>query len=213
MTILLGKVPISKYHNSILKRLLDIFLASVIIILSLPPAIIIALISLAVSPGEIFFVQKRTGQNGKTFKIIKFRTMVKGAEKLQKKYIKLNESDGPVFKIKNDPRFTVFGKILSNTGLDELPQFINVLKGEMSIVGPRPLPIYESRRLPKKYKVRELVKPGITSSWVTGGSHRLPFTKWMKLDSEYVLNGTLSVDLRIMLDTMTLMLRYISRAT
>ncbi len=138
--------------------------------------------------------------------------MIDEADKIQKKYIKLNESDGPVFKIRNDPRFTVFGKVLSNTGLDELPQFINVIKGDMSIVGPRPLPVGEAKRLPKAYKIRNLVKPGITSSWVVGGSHNLPFKKWMSLDRKYVISGTFKDDLEIMFKTSKLMVDFLTKS-
>lgn len=124
--------------------------------------------------------------------------MIVGAE-AQKRFLEhLNEAKGPVFKIKNDPRYTKFGKILANTGLDELPQLFNVLKGEMSLVGPRPLPLYEANKLSKKEKVRNSIKPGITSSWVVEGAHKLKFKDWMELDQKYVENGSFREDLRIL---------------
>ena len=157
----------------------------------------------------VFFVQKRVGKDGGIFKIVKFRTMVVGASRLQARFARLNESDGPVFKIKDDPRFTKFGKILSKTGLDELPQFLNVIKGEMSIVGPRPLPVGEAKRLTKAQKTRQLIKPGITSSWVVRGSHELSFRRWMRLDAEYLETASLGLDLYIIYKTLALVARSI----
>jgi len=157
----------------------------------------------------LYFFFKSVGKNGKVFKIIKFRTMISGADKFQKKYKDLNESDGPVFKIRNDPRFTTFGKILSNTGLDELPQFINVLKGDMSIVGPRPLPVEEAGKLSITQKIRESINPGITSNWVVQGSHKMKFNEWMKLDCEYVRSASFFSDISIMLQTVLLIVHFI----
>ena len=135
--------------------------------------------------------------------------MAPNASKAQNHYRNLNEADGPVFKIHNDPRFTGFGKILSKTGLDELPQLVNVLKGEMSMVGPRPLPVNEAKKLTKQQRIREMVKPGITSSWVTGGSHRMSFKKWMELDADYVKNATLLTDISIIGKTFLMVARSI----
>ena len=140
----------SNYNNSLSKRTMDIVVSIIVLVITAPISLVISLIIKLTSNGNVLFFQKRTGKNGKVFKIMKFRTMIIGAERFQKKYKASNESDGPVFKIANDPRFTKFGKLLSRTGLDELPQFINVLKGEMSIVGPRPLPIEEFKKLSKK---------------------------------------------------------------
>lgn len=197
-------MKISKYHTSILKKFLDIFLSLILLILSSPIFILIALTTRLTSKGPVFFIQKRTGKDEKEFEIIKFRTMKVGADKLQKKYFRLNESDGPVFKIADDPRFTPFGKILSRTGFDELPQFFNVIKGDMSLVGPRPLPIDESKKLNIKQKQRCLIKPGITSSWVIKGSHQIPFKKWMELDLDYVRNADIVTDILIFLSTLYL---------
>ena len=134
-----------------------------------------------------------------------------GTEKEQKNLKHLNEADGPVFKIYNDPRYTKFGKILARTGLDELPQLINVLKGEMSWVGPRPCPVYEAKKLNLTQKVRELVNPGITSSWVTSGAHKLKFSQWMKLDAEYIKTGTLATDLSILFKTVGMVFTLVLR--
>lgn len=205
------KIVANSYHYSATKRIFDLFVSFFGLIL-LSPLILIFVSLVKLADREPFlFRQKRAGLRGKIFKLIKFRTMVNGAQKLQKKYKKINEADGPVFKIHNDPRYTRFGKFLAHTGLDELPQFINVLKGEMSIVGPRPLPVYEAKKLTRQQKVRELVKPGITSCWVVKGSHKLKFSEWMKLDREYVQNASLPVDLKIIFETVKMVLKSILR--
>jgi len=144
--------PVNSYHNSPAKFLFDKFVGLFCATTSLPLFLSIFTILKIINGGPVFFIQKRVGKNGKIFNLIKFRTMRVGAEKEQSKYKNLNEADGPVFKIKNDPRLTKFGKILFQTGLDELPQLINVLKGEMSIIGPRPLPIKEAAKLTEKQK-------------------------------------------------------------
>lgn len=124
--------------------------------------------------------------------------MVEGAEKLKEKYRHLNEADGPVFKIKNDPRFTRLGRILSHTGLDELPQFFNILKGEMSLVGPRPLPVDEEAKIPTRWKTaRRMAKPGLACSWLIKGAHGLSFEEWMELDLEDVKRSNLRYDLAV----------------
>jgi lipopolysaccharide/colanic/teichoic acid biosynthesis glycosyltransferase len=117
--------------------------------------------------------------------------MQKNAEKRKKSLLFLNEADGPVFKIQDDPRYTKIGKILSRLGVDELPQLVNIIKADMAFVGPRPLPFEESLRIPQKYQTRFSVLPGITSLWVVKGGHALSFKKWMELDSYYVKNKTL----------------------
>ena len=134
----------------------------------------------------------------------KIRTMVTGAESLKSKVQSLNEADGPVFKIKDDPRYTKLGKWLALTGLDELPQLWNIVKDEMAFVGPRPLPVAEARKVPKKYQGRFSVLPGITSFWVVAGSHKLSFQKWMELDLEYVERKSLWYDIEIALKTILL---------
>lgn len=130
----------------------------------------------------------------------KFRTMKIGADKEQEKLKKMNEADGPVFKIKNDPRFTRIGIFLSHSGLDELPQLFNVVKGEMNLIGPRPLPVAEAKAISKKYKViRETVRPGIISPWVVSGYHSLTFEEWMKSDMNYIKNWSLQNDFLLLI--------------
>jgi lipopolysaccharide/colanic/teichoic acid biosynthesis glycosyltransferase len=164
-------------------------LAFILIVLLLPVYMVIAILVMRLSGWPIFFIQKRTGYRGKTFRMFKFRTMKVGAEEKQYQLRKRNEADGPVFKIRNDPRFTKIGKILSHSGLDELPQLINVIKGEMEMVGPRPLPIIEAKNISLKYRIiRESVRPGIISPWVLKGYHGLNFENWMKEDKKYVEN-------------------------
>lgn len=133
--------------------------------------------------------------------------MIKDAELLKSNYLHLNQADGPVFKIFNDPRYTKIGRMLSKTGLDELPQLINIIKGEMAFIGPRPLPVEEAKKVPEKYHHRFSVLPGITSLWVIKGSHKLSFEEWMKLDMHYVKNHSLILDLHIALKTIVLLLK------
>lgn len=202
-------IIIDQYHNSFSKRLFDLLGVAVGLIFTIPCFVIISCFLLLRNDGPIIFVQKRVGKYGKPFNLTKFRTMTAGAKNKLQNLRKLNEADGPVFKIFDDPRYTRLGKYLAHTGLDELPQLINVLKGEMSIVGPRPLPIYEAKKLTKSQKIRELVKPGITSSWVVSGSHRLTFKKWMELDKDYVENANLLTDMTILAKTVFIMSKQI----
>lgn len=151
---------------------------------------------------QILFVQSRVGKTGVVFNLYKFRTMYPEAEKDRDKYRHLNQADGPVFKIRNDPRFTRFGKWLAWSGLDELPQIINVLKGEMALVGPRPLPPDEEIRIPRKWRFkRRSLKPGLTSSWFVRGAHKLSFAEWMELDMEDIRRKSFWHDAGIVLKT------------
>lgn len=133
--------------------------------------------------------------------------MINGAEDQKGSYQELNEVDGPVFKINNDPRFTKIGGFLCHSGLDELLQLFNVVKGEMSLVGPRPFPVSEESKIEKKYKVREMVKPGIVSPWVLNGYHKMGFSKWMESDVEYVNNKSLKGDLVILIRGIVMLMR------
>jgi lipopolysaccharide/colanic/teichoic acid biosynthesis glycosyltransferase len=193
------------FYQKFGKRVIDIFLSILGILILWPVFLLITILIKFDSPGSAIFKQKRVGKNGKIFTLYKFRTMVKDAEKLKGKYRHLNEAGGPVFKIKNDPRYTRFGKILSRTGLDELPQLINILKGEMGFVGPRPLPIDEEVKINPKYrKIRRLVQPGLTSPWVTNGAQHTYFQKWMESDLKYIGNFSLKEDVIIILKTLIL---------
>ena len=199
------------YHGSLQKRLLDIGLSLVGVIISLPLFVVFAILIKLTAKGPVFFKQKRLGKNAKMFQLIKFRTMVDNAPSRQWRYRDLNEADGPVFKIRNDPRYTAFGKLLARTGLDELPQSLNVIRGEMSLVGPRPLPVDEAKKLNREQKIRELVKPGITSSWVISGTHSLKFNQWMELDRRYVEKASLLDDLDILMKTALMILKALTK--
>jgi lipopolysaccharide/colanic/teichoic acid biosynthesis glycosyltransferase len=179
---------------SILKYLILILL----IIVLLPVYLFLSFLVILFSGWPAFYVQKRIGFKGKVFKIYKFRTMINGAEEKQKSLRRMNEVDGPVFKIRNDPRLTGVGKFLSHSGLDELPQLFNVLKGDMNLVGPRPLPVSEAEKISKKYKFkRERVRPGMLSPWILDGYHRLSFDAWMKSDMDYIKSKSFIYDLKI----------------
>src|SRR3990167_8451898 len=161
-------------------NILERILAGVLLVLSFPVFALLWILIRFEDGGPLLFKQKRLGKGRKPFLIYKVRTMVVGAENLQRKYQGLNEADTPVFKIYNDPRYTKLGKFLAHTGLDELPQLINVIRGEMKFVGPRPLPDYEAKKVPRKYWGRFTVYPGITSLWIVKGSHNLSFKRWME---------------------------------
>jgi exopolysaccharide biosynthesis polyprenyl glycosylphosphotransferase len=187
------------YH--ILKRGTDILIALFLLVLFLPIIPVVTLLIKLDSPGPIFFKQKRVGKNGKNFNFYKFRSMVSGAESVLGALKPLSGVDGPVFKIKDDPRITRVGRFLRRSSLDELPQLLNVLKGEMSIVGPRPnLPCEVSQYLPWQ-KRRLEVTPGITCFWQIAGRSHIGFQEWMRLDLEYVRKRSYVTDLKIMLKT------------
>lgn len=189
--------------QSALKLVVDIFGAFVLLaILSVPLAIVAALIKLT-SPGPVMFRQMRSGLNGAPFTIYKFRTMVTNAEQLKHELEAMNEMRGPVFKVTQDPRITPIGRILRRFSIDELPQLLNVLRGEMSLVGPRPLPVDEVRRFHDIAHRRRLsVKPGITCLWQVSGRNQITeFRDWVRLDLEYIDNWSLWLDFKILLRT------------
>jgi lipopolysaccharide/colanic/teichoic acid biosynthesis glycosyltransferase len=162
----------------------------------LPAAIAIKL----TSPGPIFFRQQRSGLNGKPFVMYKFRSMVSNAEQLKQELAVLNEMSGPVFKVSQDPRVTRVGRFLRKSSIDELPQLFNVLKFEMSLVGPRPLPVDEVKRFDDRAHRRRLsVKPGLTCTWqVSGRSDVRDFKEWVRMDLEYIDNWSLWLDHKIL---------------
>lgn len=164
-------------------------LVILVLLIALLPLFAMVGIFIIISSGfPILFRQKRIGKNGNVFVMYKFRTMLAQAEKFKKNYHRLNESQGPTFKIRNDPRFTRVGRFLSHTGLDELPQLINVLRGEMALVGPRPLPVSEARKLAPWMRERERVLPGIISPAILTGNYHKNFVAWMKSDVAYAKN-------------------------
>jgi exopolysaccharide biosynthesis polyprenyl glycosylphosphotransferase len=189
--------------QGVAKQMLDVVGASfALILLSVPLIIVGALVKLT-SSGPILFRQERSGLNGRTFTMLKFRTMVSNAEQKKAELASFNEMDGPVFKISNDPRVTPIGKILRKFSVDELPQLWNVLKCEMSLVGPRPLPVDEIKRINDPAHRRRLsVKPGLTCLWqIRGRNEVTSFKDWVSLDLEYIDNWSLWLDLKILLKT------------
>ena len=196
---------LNSFYQKLGKRGIDIVFSMLGLIFLWPIFLVIATLIKLDSPGTVFFKQKRVGKRGKVFTFYKFRSMIKNAEKLKKKYLHLNEADGPVFKIGNDPRHTRIGRFLSRTGLDELPQLFNILKGEMSLVGPRPLPVSEEKLIPKKWqKKRRQGKPGVSCSWLLKGAHSLTFKKWMELDLKDINKSCFAYDLKIFFKTIFL---------
>lgn len=192
-----------------IKTIMDIFGAGIAIIITLPLMIIISIAIALTSRGPIVFTQQRIGLRGRPFNLFKFRTMVVGAEGLLQELEAKNEADGPTFKIKDDPRVTKIGKILRRSGLDELPQLFNVIKGEMSLIGPRP-PLESEIRRYKRWQLRRLsVKPGLSCFWqIKPERNNIKFENWMEMDLAYIDNWSLRLDLLILLKTIkTIFLR------
>jgi exopolysaccharide biosynthesis polyprenyl glycosylphosphotransferase len=194
-------IPHNQYALAI-KKIMDINLSLIAIIVLSPVLIVIALMIKYSSPGPLIYKQTRVGLRGRHFGLYKFRTMVVNADSLRKDLEAENEMDGPVFKIKEDPRVTNIGKILRKTGLDELPQLFNILKGEMSLIGPRP-PIPSETEQYKRWQLRRLsVKPGLSCFWqIKPDRNNIKFEKWMELDLAYIDNWSLRLDILILLKT------------
>ncbi len=198
----------NKYLYRFVKRLFDIFASLIGIILLIPTTIIIGLAIKIEDGGPIFFKQQRVTKNGKLFNLIKFRSMVMNAEKIRETMDNENEMDGPVFKVKNDKRITKVGNITRKIGIDELPQFINVLLGDMSVVGPRPALPREVKEYAERDKKRLEVKAGITCIWqVQPNRNSISFEKWMDMDSEYVDKCSIMLDISIMFKTIATIFR------
>lgn len=197
----LHSAPPATWRTEI-KRLLDIAVASILMVLFFP---FLALVALAIkldSKGPIFFIQGRVGFNKRRFRMLKFRTMCIDAESRMAELEHLNEKTGPIFKISNDPRTTRIGKWLRRTSIDELPQLVNVLLGDMSIVGPRPLSVRDAVRMEVAWQKRRFsVKPGLTCLWQVSGRSNLSFEQWMQLDLEYIDHWSLGLDGKILLRT------------
>jgi exopolysaccharide biosynthesis polyprenyl glycosylphosphotransferase len=192
----------------IAKRWID-FCGSAVLLFAMAPifAIVAMLIKLD-SPGPIFFRQERVGLNKRRFRLFKFRTMVDGADKQQQMLERLNEAKGPVFKIKDDPRITRMGKLLRRFSIDELPQLFNVLRGEMSLVGPRPLPVRDIERIDIQWHKRRLsMKPGVTCLWQVNGRSDVSFDYWVQMDLEYIDKWSLGLDMKILAKTIPAVLR------
>ena len=200
--------PETSWHN-LAKQFLDFFGALFLLILLSPLFLAIAAAIKLASPGPVLFRQKRSGLNGAPFTLFKFRTMVTNAEQFKQELEAMNEMTGPVFKVTNDPRVTRIGKFLRKYSLDELPQLFNVLWLEMSLVGPRPLPVDEVKRFDNLAHRRRLsVKPGLTCLWQISGRNQISdFKDWVRLDLEYIDHWTLWLDLKILFLTVPAVLR------
>jgi len=192
----------SNHYAGIIKSISDVYFSVLALLLLLPFFILIGLMIKIDSRGPVFFIQERIGLRGRKFKLYKFRTMISNAEHVLQKLRVYNEVDGPVFKIKNDPRITRIGRILRKTGLDEVPQLINVIKGEMSLIGPRP-PVASEVVKYERWQLRRLsVKPGITCTWqTTPNRHDINFEKWMKMDLKYIDNWSFFEDVKLFFKT------------
>jgi exopolysaccharide biosynthesis polyprenyl glycosylphosphotransferase len=193
------------------KRLLDIAISTAVLLAISPIMALTAILIKLTSPGPVFFVQKRIGLNKRVFEIFKFRTMVVDAEHKLAQLEHLNEVSGPVFKIKHDPRLTVMGSFLRKTSIDELPQLFNVLRGDMSLVGPRPLQLRDYELFTVGgldwQRCRFSVRPGITCLWQVNGRSSIPFEQWMELDQQYVRKWSLWLDFQILFKTIPAVLR------
>lgn len=187
--------------NYILKRSFDICLSLIILVFFSIPLVVIAVLIWFDSDGPVLFTQDRMGFHGKKFKLFKFRTMDVDADSHIDQLRHLSDRSGPVFKMKNDPRITRFGRVLRNFSLDELPQIINVLKGDMSLVGPRPQVLWEAAAYDEHAKRRLRIKPGITGLWQVSGRAALSYEEMINLDIFYLENWSLGLDLKILLRT------------
>ena len=185
----------------ICKRTIDIIGAGLGLILLSPIIAIVACAVKVTSRGPIFFSQKRVGKNGELFEMYKFRSMVVNAEELKEKLEEQNEMSGPMFKIKDDPRVTKVGKFIRKTSIDELPQLWNVLKGDMSLVGPRPSLPKEVEQFDNWMFKRLSVRPGLTCYWQVSGRNHIDFEDWMKLDCRYVDERNLWIDIKLIFKT------------
>jgi exopolysaccharide biosynthesis polyprenyl glycosylphosphotransferase len=202
-------VPIVSLHSAPLfswrteaKRIFDFVSAALLLLISAPVLILVAVAIKLESEGPVFFVQDRVGLNKRRFRMLKFRTMQRDAEARMKDIEHLNEKTGPIFKIRNDPRVTSIGRWLRRTSIDELPQLVNVLLGDMSIVGPRPLSVRDALRMEEAWQKRRFsVKPGLTCLWQVSGRSNLSFDQWMQLDLQYIDTWSLELDARILLRT------------
>ena len=190
----------------VIKRIIDIVASFIGLILLSPLILIVSILIKLESKGEVIFKQKRVGLNGKEFYMYKFRSMVINAEELKEQLESQNEMSGPMFKIKDDPRITNVGKFIRKTSIDELPQLINVIKGDMSLVGPRPSLPKEVEKFEQWMMERLEVKPGLTCIWQISGRNNIDFEDWMKLDIKYVRERSFKLDMKLILKTVLVLL-------
>ncbi len=194
--------PVLAGADWLLKRLFDVVVATLVVVVGLPLWIVIALLVKATSRGPVFYADRRVGLGEKGFHMLKFRTMVVGAEGRQAALESANEASGALFKIRNDPRVTTVGRLLRRFSIDEIPNVINVLRGEMSLVGPRPLPVRDNDRLESWHRRRSNVLPGMTGLWQIAGRSDLTFDDLVRLDFYYLENWSLWLDITILVKTL-----------
>ncbi|MBU6134270.1 sugar transferase [Clostridium tertium] len=187
------------------KRALDVIASFLGLVILSPILLIVAILIKLESKGPAIFSQSRIGLNGKEFKMYKFRSMVQNAEELKEKLAKQNEMSGPMFKIKNDPRVTKVGKFIRKTSIDELPQLLNILKGDMTLVGPRPSLPREVEKFESWMLKRLEVKPGLTCYWQVSGRNNIDFYEWMKLDLKYVNDMNFWLDIKLIFKTVAVL--------
>ena len=193
--------------NFIWKRVLDVTLSALLLLILSPLLVLIAILIKLTSHGPVLFVDKRVGIGQRPFNCYKFRTMVAGARESQDVLEEQNEADSVLFKIRDDPRITALGRLLRRFSLDELPQLFSVLKGDMSLVGPRPLPLRDCERMEEWQRRRHIMLPGMTGLWQVSGRSGLDFSDMVQLDLRYMDTWCLKNDLRIMLKTMGTVVR------
>jgi exopolysaccharide biosynthesis polyprenyl glycosylphosphotransferase len=191
-----------EFYRSHIKRPLDVLLSFVGLVVLAPVFLLLAMLIKLDSPGPVLFKQVRVGKGGREFWFYKFRSMVQEAEQLKRKLMHLNELEGPVFKISDDPRITGIGRFLRKTSIDELPQLLNVLKGDMSLVGPRPPLPGEVEKYEAWQREKLTVLPGITCLWQISGRNHIGFTEWMRLDIEYIRKQSMGLDAKILMRTL-----------
>ncbi|XXU33766.1 exopolysaccharide biosynthesis polyprenyl glycosylphosphotransferase [Sorangium sp. So ce1000] len=190
-----------KPYQMAAKRVLDILVSSCLLVLLSPLLLVVAALIALTSPGPILFRQERVGRYGRTFEMLKFRSMVVNAEALRSSLMTRNEQAGPVFKIKNDPRVTRVGSILRKYSIDELPQLVNVLRGDMALVGPRPPLPSEVEKYEAWQRRRLSVRPGLTCVWQVSGRNNISFEEWMYLDMRYIDHWSIAEDIKLILKT------------
>lgn len=204
----LAHVPLLTFASSpqnefalFFKRAIDVIFSAVALAIFSPVLLLLALLIKLTSSGPVFYRQVRCGLGGRRFVLLKFRSMVENAEQLQPSFEEMNEVDGPVFKIRNDPRCTTIGRWMRVLSLDELPQLWNVLRGDMSLVGPRPPLPQEVEQYEPWQRRRLRIRPGLTCLWALEGRSQLQFERWVKLDLLYIDNWSMWLDLKILLKT------------
>lgn len=190
----------------VMKRIGDVLCSLLALIVLSPVFIVVSLIIVIDDFGNPFFAQRRVGKDGKVFKMLKFRSMYMDAEKRRNDYLKENEADGPLFKIKNDPRITKVGAFIRKTSIDELPQLINILKGDMSIIGPRPFVTYEQENFTEYQNKRHLIKPGLSCYAALDSTSHDDFDKWIEYDLKYLKERSVLTDIKIIFATVGVVL-------